>query len=388
MNLTAGQTETKCQYCQNPVTLQQAEAQFSEVKSSKIGGTLLIAQTAQEGGSYEEALNYYNKVIEQEPTFADAWLNKGICMVGTSRIGDLKIAEAISSWKAAIKFAKNSDAMKKRVALEINSVVMTCFPVVMEHYHKFDEVDGSFEEYTGRFELLESALALALEFDPQSQTTAKTGIFLCDKFAESVRHSAYGGIRHTQIAKTVKKYRNRYLGASVSNPQTAGVYPARLRELGITSEVAELIFKGTEVADIFFKGVKTDAMMAFAEAYRPGLTEEEFDEQITEIGDAFGRAEAALKAEYPERFSPKKTGCFVATACYGNYGHPAVMELRHFRDDCLETSRMGRAFVRWYYQWSPAFASLVANNGVLKVLARFLIVGPALAVARLVHKRP
>jgi len=121
VSLTAAQTETKCQYCETDVTLQQAEAQFSEVKNSKFGGTLLIAETAQEGGSYSEALNYYNKVIEQEPTFADAWLNKGICMVRTSKIGDLRIAEAISSWKAAIKFSKNPAAMKKRVATAINN---------------------------------------------------------------------------------------------------------------------------------------------------------------------------------------------------------------------------------------------------------------------------
>src|SRR5436190_7463247 len=121
VNLAAGQDEINCTYCGTVVKRPEAEAQFAEVKNSKFGGTLLIAETAQEGGSYTEAISYYNKLIEQEPTFADAWLNKGICMVRTSKIGDLKIGEAIGSWKAAIKFAKNPDAMKKRVATEINN---------------------------------------------------------------------------------------------------------------------------------------------------------------------------------------------------------------------------------------------------------------------------
>ena len=82
----------------------------------------------------------------------------------------------------------------------------------------------------------------------------------------------------------------------------------------------------------------------------------------------------------------KKSGCFVATACYGNYDHPVVMELRHFRDDCLETSTAGRAFVRWYYQWSPAFASFVAKNKILKTLSRVLIVAPAVMIARAVKR--
>ena len=66
MNLTAGKTETTCQYCDSIVTLQQAEATFAEVRNSKVGGTLLIAQTSQEGGNFDEAIAYYNKIIEQQ----------------------------------------------------------------------------------------------------------------------------------------------------------------------------------------------------------------------------------------------------------------------------------------------------------------------------------
>jgi hypothetical protein len=81
-----------------------------------------------------------------------------------------------------------------------------------------------------------------------------------------------------------------------------------------------------------------------------------------------------------------KGGCFIATACYGRYDHPTVVELRHFRDDWLGASDAGRAFVQCYYQWSPAFASLVARSGILKSLARVLIVTPALTVARVINK--
>src|ERR1035437_497621 len=96
VNLAAGQDEIKCTYCGTLVKRPEAEAQFAEVKNCKFGGILLIAETSREGGSYEEAIAYYNKVIEQDPTFADAWLNKGICMLWNSKIGDLKTTEAIS----------------------------------------------------------------------------------------------------------------------------------------------------------------------------------------------------------------------------------------------------------------------------------------------------
>lgn len=186
VNLTAGQTDTKCHYCDSVVTQQQAEAQASEVKHSKFAGSLMIAETAQEGGSYAEAINYFNKVIEQEPTFADAWLNKGICMVRTSKIGDLKIPEAISSWKAAIKFAKNPEAMKKRVATEITDAVSGFYPVLDQHYIQFRNLDNALDEHGSRFLLLESALSLALELSP-SVRIANYGISMCDHFAASVK---------------------------------------------------------------------------------------------------------------------------------------------------------------------------------------------------------
>ena len=189
-NLTAEQNQINCTYCGSVVSRQEAEAQLNEVKTSKFAGTLMIAETAQEGGSYEEALNYYNKVIEQEPSFADAWLNKGICMVSTSKIGNLKIPEAISSWKAAIKFAKNPEAMKKRVALEINNVVARFYPRLEQHYLEFHSLSDALSEHYDRFVLLESALSLALTLNPANATVAKNGIDLCDEFVASIKSAA------------------------------------------------------------------------------------------------------------------------------------------------------------------------------------------------------
>lgn len=96
-----------------------------------------------------------------------------------------------------------------------------------------------------------------------------------------------------------------------------------------------------------------------------------------------------FKATYSEEaLATKKIGgCFIATACYGDYSHPVVIELRRFRDDCLEASASGRRFVRWYYGWSPALASVVATNATLQTLARVIIVTPAVTVARICYRR-
>ncbi|WP_431220137.1 CFI-box-CTERM domain-containing protein [Leifsonia xyli] len=52
----------------------------------------------------------------------------------------------------------------------------------------------------------------------------------------------------------------------------------------------------------------------------------------------------------------KKGGCYIATAVYGSYDHPSVLVLRRFRDDRLEKTVWGRAFIRGYYAVSPGLA--------------------------------
>lgn len=181
--------EAKCPYCDTVVTLQQAEAQYESIKHKGFSGTLLIAETAMEGGDYSEALGYFTKVIEQYPGFPDAWLNRGICLVRTSTMNNIKTTEAISAWKAAIKFASNPDAMKKRVALEINNVVTEFYPVLEEHYLKYHNAAKSLDEHGNRFLVLEAALSYAMNLYP-TKTICENGVSLCNKFVISIEKAA------------------------------------------------------------------------------------------------------------------------------------------------------------------------------------------------------
>ncbi|MGB9082733.1 MAG: putative Ig domain-containing protein, partial [Desulfuromonadaceae bacterium] len=68
-----------------------------------------------------------------------------------------------------------------------------------------------------------------------------------------------------------------------------------------------------------------------------------------------------------------KSGCFIATAAYGSYLDPHVMVLRHFRDDVLLHSKLGTAFVKFYYQHSPPIADFIAQHEVLRTFFRFAL---------------
>lgn len=74
------------------------------------------------------------------------------------------------------------------------------------------------------------------------------------------------------------------------------------------------------------------------------------------------------------------TGCFIATAAYGSENSDAVLILREFRDRYLQTNAGGRAFVRWYYAYSPPAARFITEHPALKPFVRAAL-APAVAVA-------
>jgi PKD repeat protein len=69
-------------------------------------------------------------------------------------------------------------------------------------------------------------------------------------------------------------------------------------------------------------------------------------------------------------------GCFVATAAHGDYDAPEVYELRRLRDQYLQTTGAGRAFISWYYDDGPAAAAWIAEHEWARSGARIALAAP------------
>ena len=101
----------------------------------------------------------------------------------------------------------------------------------------------------------------------------------------------------------------------------------------------------------------------------PVMPEHESEIQVRQL------AEDNLSRRKPE--TSAKTGCFIATAVYGEAA-PELHFFRLFRDEFLLRSTAGRGFVSFYYLSSPRIAKLLAKSEYAKRFVKVILLKPFL----------
>ena len=76
-------------------------------------------------------------------------------------------------------------------------------------------------------------------------------------------------------------------------------------------------------------------------------------------------------------------GCFIATAAFGSPLERHVQILRDFRDRFLLNYKLGKEFVKLYYQISPPIAGTIAKSEALRMFTRWCLM-PVIGVAYLI----
>lgn len=84
--------------------------------------------------------------------------------------------------------------------------------------------------------------------------------------------------------------------------------------------------------------------------------------------------------------SKSDSNCFVATAATNSHNDIDVVALREFRDVVLLNSRIGSAFVSWYYKNGPMLANWIRNRPIARWFVRMSVVRPAGFLIRRVFK--
>lgn len=92
---------------------------------------------------------------------------------------------------------------------------------------------------------------------------------------------------------------------------------------------------------------------------------------------SFSQNKAALESINAalESTSQKKAseGCYIATMAYGDYDHPQVHVLRHFRDENLSKTALGRSFIKYYYMVSPYLVATLGSRERVNKVTRIIL---------------
>jgi hypothetical protein len=118
-----------------------------------------------------------------------------------------------------------------------------------------------------------------------------------------------------------------------------------------------------EILELCKQGKKLSAIKLLCETTGMGLKESK------DYVDRLALKHGAASVE-------DKEGCFVATACYGDYNSLEVLLLRNYRDEKLLTTFIGSIFVKLYYTFSPYIAQQLDKSDKLKQFVRVYFLKP------------
>jgi len=168
-----GKDKISCCYCGQSFVAEEVNEGTSKIKpkNEKMYNYLIMADTAKSGGDNKEAILYYNKVLEEDPTYSAAWYGKGISVANTGTVGKPKISEATAAFKNAVLNAKDKKATKKTVAITLAHTVHITHDSIRDHAEEFGDFikNEPVIEYMHKFASYAEALNYAFELHPTEE---------------------------------------------------------------------------------------------------------------------------------------------------------------------------------------------------------------------------
>lgn len=150
-------------------------------KDGNITNLLGMARTAALGGNQEEALDYYNRVLEVDPAIVDAWVGKGRAAGWMSSLANIRTGEVIIAFGHAI--ANADDASKQAVVSEVvseaNSIIVALYGMARNNLVDFPGLDSTWESYLLQVSQLLDALEAVKDWNAGDRVTLENIVHLC-----------------------------------------------------------------------------------------------------------------------------------------------------------------------------------------------------------------
>lgn len=171
-----------------------------------------MARTAELGTNNAEALEYYNRVLEIDPTITEAWLGKGRSAAWQSTLANFRVSEGLIAFQHAIANAgQDREAVVGGAVAEINNIVSALYRMSREHMENYAALDHTWVNYINQVAQMLDALEQARKWDPFNRIVLENIVHLAKDNIEGYKYwdnihniSGLHGIS-TQYEKTLRE---------------------------------------------------------------------------------------------------------------------------------------------------------------------------------------
>lgn len=297
----------------------------------------LLANTALESKNYIQAYDYFSKLLEADVNNNKYWIGKAISAAHLSTIEQMRLSETIACIKTANKLQVLTGKEKTELSRELITIVES---KILEYIKLFDkEVEKEF-----------NALQIPAGTLYAVHQTRKLSITL--SVGQKYRPAIVEYLDLLVLACELNPTKDNYLSIHRNMNYLFEQSKSRGNFFGTLNEATEL---NKKIKDIWDKA----------------------ERKIKQIDPTI-----SITNNSPQTSS----GCFIATASTGDYNHPTVVQLRLFRDNILETTSLGRKFIKFYYRNSPPIAEYISQKRVLKKIIYWSFIKPLSVLTKSITK--
>ena len=181
----------KCMYCGTDIIVREAIQAGSGIN---IKNYLELAVTATKAGNYQEAYDYYSKVLENDIKNPEAWFGKGRSAGWLSTLSNFRFAEMKSGFQNALANIPEKDkkALQIQCALVVNHVANACYKLSREHILEYPSEDG-WKEYLSQSSDVIGMLEFGNTLDPNNRDILHSLIQISKENIEGVNYKYKSG---------------------------------------------------------------------------------------------------------------------------------------------------------------------------------------------------
>jgi tetratricopeptide (TPR) repeat protein len=251
LQLPENKATAKCMYCGGEIIVQDAIHKAAE---SNVPNWLLLAKTAIDGRNYQEAYNYYTRVLEVDPQNHEAWFGKGEAAGWLSTLADFRMSEMLADIENAIRNAPGEikENLINRSADSINSITIAYYQLMREHLLKFIALENTWENYVDQCKILLQLLEYAHKLSPKDRRIMENIIHISGDLIKGVK---YDDPYHSDVWGNPHRYMRAFIseGWEENLKLTINQFVNKIQEIDSSYQPPQIIKNKKEVLFICYE---------------------------------------------------------------------------------------------------------------------------------------